>query len=82
LCKNIFKKGIIWQAHHPGNLAPSGANGEEIKTNNFIKKTLPSFPLKLASYPELAEWGAYSPHKVYTVENIRELVTTLALSSS
>ena len=34
-----------------------------------------SFPLVLASIPELAEWGAYSKHKVYTPKDIRELVT-------
>jgi hypothetical protein len=33
-----------------------------------------SFPLVLASIPELAEWGAYSKHKVYTPKDIRELV--------
>ena len=36
-----------------------------------------SFPLKLESYPNLAEWGAYSEHKVYTADDIRDLVRVL-----
>jgi hypothetical protein len=36
-----------------------------------------SFPLMLESYPQLAEWGAYSPHKVYSLDDVRELVTIL-----
>ena len=33
-----------------------------------------SFPLKLKSVPELAEYGAYSPEKTYSGSDVRELV--------
>lgn len=33
-----------------------------------------SFPLKLRSVPELAEYGAYSQFKVYSASDVRELV--------
>ena len=33
-----------------------------------------SFPLKLKSVPELAQYGAYSPEKTYSASDVKELV--------
>ena len=33
-----------------------------------------SFPLKLASHPELAQYGSYSPSKIYTLEDVQGLI--------
>ena len=34
-----------------------------------------SFPLHLSSLPEFSRYGAYSPDKVYTPQQVRDLVT-------
>ena len=33
-----------------------------------------SFPLKLASHPELAQYGSYSPSKIYMLEDVQGLI--------
>lgn len=32
-----------------------------------------SFPVVLESHPDLSDIGAYSPDKVYTIQNIRDV---------
>ena len=32
-----------------------------------------SFPMVLKSHPEMSEIGAYSPEKVYTIDNIKDV---------
>jgi len=34
-----------------------------------------SFPVKLASHPELAQYGSYSSAKIYTLEDVQGLIT-------
>lgn len=33
-----------------------------------------SFPLQLRSFPVITEYGAYSPKKIYSIEDVREIV--------
>ena len=33
-----------------------------------------SFPMEVQSIPELVEWGAYSKHKIYSQEDIKDMV--------
>ena len=33
-----------------------------------------SFPMEIKSIPELAEWGAYSKHQIYSQSDIRDIV--------
>lgn len=32
-----------------------------------------SFPIVLKSHPELSRWGAYSPDKIYTADDVAEV---------
>lgn len=38
-----------------------------------------SFPLVLESHPDLSKLGAYSPHKVYTPQDIADVCLILLL---
>ena len=33
-----------------------------------------SFPLEIKGIPELAEWGSYSKHQIYTQNDIKAIV--------